>query len=155
MTIEQRKILSDAHKGHKLSPERAKKLHDFNRGKKRSDEYKLKVSGVNHHLWKGGDLNLTPQKRWKQRNKDKVNYHTNLRRIRRLNVGGNHTLLEWENLKAQYNWTCPCCKKYEPEIKLSADHIIPISKGGSNNIENIQPLCRSCNSKKFIKIVKY
>lgn len=69
--------------------------------------------------------------------------------------GGSHTFGEWELLKKQYNYTCPCCKKSEPKIKLTKDHIIPVTKGGSNNIENIQSLCHSCNSIKSTKIIKY
>lgn len=78
-----------------------------------------------------------------------------IRRERIKIFGGLHSQGEWETLKAQYNWTCPCCKKSEPEIKLTRDHIIPISKGGSDNIENIQPLCIRCNVKKATKSIRY
>lgn len=74
---------------------------------------------------------------------------------RRRSADGKHSFQDWETLKAQHDWTCLCCKKREPEIKLTADHIVPLTKGGSNNIENIQPLCQSCNSRKNQRTVRY
>ena len=78
-----------------------------------------------------------------------------IRRERIKLYGGYHSVGEWENLKAQYNFTCPSCAKTEPKIKLTKDHIIAVSRGGSDNIENIQPLCVSCNSRKSTTSIKY
>lgn len=82
-------------------------------------------------------------------------FYAERRRTLKMNAEGSHTLGEWQTLLAQYNYTCLSCGKMEPDIVLTEDHIIPLSKGGSNNIENIQPLCKSCNSKKHTKIVDY
>lgn len=79
----------------------------------------------------------------------------NRHRARKYGKEGYYTFAEWENLKSFYNYMCLCCKKTEPEIKLTEDHIIPISRGGDNNIENIQPLCMGCNKKKFTKSINY
>jgi hypothetical protein len=68
------------------------------------------------------------------------------RRHRRMQQnGGYHTEKEWRVVCAAYNWRCAACKKRRP---LTKDHIIAVVQGGTNDITNIQPLCRSCNSKK-------
>ncbi|HAX68108.1 MAG TPA: hypothetical protein DCY14_00740 [Anaerolineae bacterium] len=80
---------------------------------------------------------------------------TNRRRALKLAAKGSHTEKEWQDLKEHYNFTCLCCRKKEPEIKLTRDHVIPLTEGGSDSINNIQPLCARCNSKKNNKHIDY
>jgi hypothetical protein len=44
------------------------------------------------------------------------------------------------------------CVECDAEDYLEYDHIIPVSRGGSNTNNNIQLLCRRCNGKKSNKI---
>lgn len=79
----------------------------------------------------------------------------NLRRARKQNNGGEFTTQEWEDLKKEFNYMCLCCKKHEPEVRLCIDHIVPLSRGGNNSIDNMQPLCRSCNARKRVDCTDY
>ncbi|HOX41701.1 MAG TPA: HNH endonuclease signature motif containing protein [bacterium] len=45
-----------------------------------------------------------------------------------------------------------CCAQCGSRDKLEYDHIIPISKGGSNTARNIELLCEECNRRKRDKI---
>lgn len=79
----------------------------------------------------------------------------NARRTRAEGNGGNYTAAEWEALKLLYGFGCLRCGRCEPEIKLTADHVLPVSCGGSGDISNIQPLCLACNSAKHIATTDY
>lgn len=97
------------------------------------------------HNYKGG---ITKTQAYKN--------HYNRRRVaRQLGASGSHTLDEWNELKARYKFSCLNCKRSEPEITISKDHVIPLVLGGTDNIDNIQPLCKSCNSRKHTRIIDY
>ena len=87
--------------------------------------------------------------------RDKLTLYTNSRRARKLEAKGSHTNEEWQALKAFYNFKCLRCGKQEPNIKLTRDHVIPLTQGGTDSIDNVQPLCARCNSKKNYKHIDY
>jgi 5-methylcytosine-specific restriction endonuclease McrA len=77
------------------------------------------------------------------------------RHAQKAKAGGSFTLQDWEALKAYYDYTCLRCGRQEPEIELTIDHVVPLSQGGRNSIENLQPLCRACNLSKHAKTIDY
>lgn len=95
---------------------------------------------------------------WRRKNIKKVLLWNRKRLLIKRGVEGWHTETEWENLKNKYNYACTICGAPEKILKitwqgttlnkLTKDHIIPIAKGGTDYIENIQPLCISCNARK-------
>jgi 5-methylcytosine-specific restriction endonuclease McrA len=93
--------------------------------------------------------------KWKRANRDKVNAATSRKRALHAGLKEHHTAEEWAMLKHFHGYSCLRCLKSEPEIKLARDHVMPMQLGGSDTIDNIQPLCKSCNSKKGIRYIDY
>lgn len=74
-------------------------------------------------------------------------HHKRLR-SKRLAAGrqlGRHTVEQWKQLVEFCGRRCVCCGV---DDYLVRDHILPLYLGGSDGIENIQPLCWECNSRK-------
>lgn len=89
----------------------------------------------------------------KEYNKLHPEKHKEYDHARRSRKKGKFTGREWLSLLEQYGNMCLCCKSIDK--KLVPDHIVPLSRGGINVIENIQPLCETCNKKKFTKTTDY
>src|SRR5580765_799511 len=71
---------------------------------------------------------------------------------RSVGAEGSFTEQEWLDLIARYKYRCLRCKN---KVPLTIDHVVPLSKGGSNYISNIQPLCSGCNSYKSQRTKDY
>ena len=89
---------------------------------------------------------------WKKSNPEKnchnaMNYYAKVR-----GAEGKHTIEDWKWLCAKFDNRCLCCGN---QTKMTKDHIVPPDLGGSDYIENIQPLCISCNSSKNQKTTNY
>lgn len=58
---------------------------------------------------------------------------------------GTHTKEEWQSLLIFCGHRCVKCGSGE---SIEKDHITPLYLGGSDSIENLQPLCQHCNVSK-------
>lgn len=90
--------------------------------------------------------------KWWLKNPERFAIINRRRQHRRKNAEGDYSIEDWQAILKANNSKCACCGV---EGNLTVDHIIPLSKGGTNNPENLQPLCRSCNSRKNTRIMKF
>jgi len=90
---------------------------------------------------------LLQQKQYYEANKENWSEKRHKRR-----AGGEPTYVKVEDiqkLKSLQQNKCPVCKC--ELVKHHLDHIVPISKGGKHEFDNLQLLCPTCNLNKHAK----
>jgi 5-methylcytosine-specific restriction endonuclease McrA len=99
---------------------------------------------------------LAKARKWQSENLkviSQIKRRSRLKRKEKLILAGSYTQQEWNTLVEKYGGFCLRC--FKKDVPLAADHVVPVSKGGANTIDNIQPLCGPCNSRKFVQVIDY
>jgi 5-methylcytosine-specific restriction endonuclease McrA len=65
------------------------------------------------------------------------------------------TTKDWIDICERWGNKCLCCGKPGNYLTLTLDHVFPLIDGGQHKKNNIQPLCKSCNSRKGAKYIDY
>lgn len=92
---------------------------------------------------------LEKNKKWRQDNKEKWSYSCSIYRHNK-RAGGKIDKDAWKEKCESLGNQCQICGSCS---RITIDHILPVSKGGTNDIHNLQPLCLSCNSRKCDKVL--
>lgn len=88
-----------------------------------------------------GQATKAANARWEK----KRNNETRADRLEDASAKGTHTEAEWQELLR----VCGrCCARCGRDGNLQKDHIVPVYQNGSDAIDNLQPLCESCNKEK-------
>lgn len=148
------------YKYHRMEEYRAKRRAEAKtaKGKATRRKYKHSEKGRASALkYAKSEKGKAQQKRYRQTPKGKAQTRRRvlIRLTRKSKAGGSYTTKQWKQLCAQYDYRCLACGKQFTFEELTVDHVVPISKGGTSNIENLQPLCLSCNQSKGANTTDY
>ena len=80
------------------------------------------------------------------RDKARANHLIRSIRLEAARSKGVHTEMQWLAFVASFGSRCVMCGTFSPS--LQKDHVVPIYQGGSDGMDNLQPLCQPCNAAK-------
>ena len=89
---------------------------------------------------------------WWQSNSDRVAIYGHARRVR---VTYKVTVRDLRRLMTRQSGRCTLCDDDLAKVQAHLDHIVPLSKGGTHGIGNLQYLCQPCNSRKYNRFMIY
>lgn len=69
-------------------------------------------------------------------------------RVVKHGVSGRRRKEAVRRLSKQYRWKCSYCGRDLYPQTATVDHVVPLSKGGTNDYENLRLSCARCNRDK-------
>lgn len=133
------------------------KQRDYNNPWKKTEACKDKAQNrARKHYLKNIEKVNQRAKAWIKAHPEYRSVANSARRAVELAAEGSYTLADINRLYKNQNGCCNGCRRAFPATgkhRYHVDHIIPLKpkrgqKAGSNGPENLQLLCRSCNSSK-------
>lgn len=100
--------------------------------------------------WAREDRKNNPNKKHK-RSREVILNQTRNRRARKIGAEGKYTTKDVNALFKAQGGKCATCKthiRHAGELKFEIDHVVPLSRGGSNWPSNLALSCKRCNRAK-------
>ncbi len=140
----------------KYHEEHKEEISEYKKRWAAENEESVRASKRKHYELHRDEV-IARSKKWGEDNPEKVRQaqanNSRKRRAAKHASSGSFTAEEFKALCDAYGNRCLACGT--TEAILEADHVVPLTRGGSNDIGNIQPLCGSCNRKSFLSIIDF
>jgi 5-methylcytosine-specific restriction endonuclease McrA len=114
---------------------------------------KLKPKKVELSAAEKRERDFRKLRNWRKTNPEQYRVQKNRRRCREFNAEGSHTAEDIRQLHSRQGGRCAnlACRISFQKCGYHVDHVMPLSRGGSNWPDNLQLLCPKCNVRKNAK----
>lgn len=100
-----------------------------------------------YEIYKNPDVRKKAAERtreWTKKNPEKAKVNHRNGKAKRKNIPGKHTAADIKEIARLQGYCCALCRQ-KLTGKHHVDHIIAVSRGGTNERRNLQLLCEPCN----------